>query len=207
VPCGVGQGRTGAASHVAPSCGTSFRAQALLSKLELWSPARVRTVHGGAPIAFSAELLYGGASDVLFFDRVGVAVDGGNERGVRDPQGGPQIARGARPIHLREQFDRGSRERGVASQVRGELSAPVEDPPELAADDAGHRNQALERSVVAPGSLKGFHLEVFVVDGDDHSSMQFDERPQHRSEERADKLVAWAAAARAAREAVGGRRR
>jgi hypothetical protein len=37
------------------------------------------------------ELLDGRASDVLFFDRISPAVDPGDERGVRDPEGGPQV--------------------------------------------------------------------------------------------------------------------
>ena len=98
----------------------------------------LRTLHGGSSTALSTELLDGGASDVLFFDRVGAAIDGGDERGVRDPEGGPQIACGARPVELREQFDRGGREGAVACHVRGELGATVEDPPELATDDGGY---------------------------------------------------------------------
>ena len=106
-----------------------------------------RTLHGGSPTALSAELLDGGASDVLFFDRVVAAIDGGDERGVRDPDGGPQIAGGTRPVELREQFDRGAREGSVACHVRGELGLTVEDPPELAADEGRYAKQALERAV------------------------------------------------------------
>src|SRR6185437_10404813 len=59
------------------------------------------------------ELLDGSASDVLFFDQVGTAIDGGDERGMRDPESGPQIPSGARPVELREHLDRGSCQSGV----------------------------------------------------------------------------------------------
>jgi hypothetical protein len=127
-------------------------------------------VCGSGPGA-STELLDGGASDVLFFDRLCTTIDGGDERSVRDPESGPQIASGARPVELREHLDRGGRKGGVARGIDGELGAAIEDAPELAADDGRYREQSLERSVFAPGSLECLHVEVFVVDGDDQAGM------------------------------------
>src|SRR5579859_4064245 len=83
------------------------------------------------------------------------------------------------------------------------MRAPVEDPLELAADDRRYGNHALERSMLAPRSLERLHFEVFVVDRDDHPGVQLGERAQHWAEEPADKLIAAAAAAVAAGEAIG----
>src|ERR1700757_3870315 len=100
-----------------------------------------------------AELFDGGAGNVLLFDRFGAAIDSGHERGVRDPERGPEVSCGARAVELREHFDCRGRQRGVARDVRGELGAAVEDPPELTADDGRYGQEALERSVLAPRSL------------------------------------------------------
>jgi hypothetical protein len=51
------------------------------------------------------------------------------------------------------------------------LGAPAGNPPELPADDGRYGEQPLERSVFAPRSLEELHLVVFVVNGNDHSSV------------------------------------